>query len=227
MKLNDKIFYCRKKSGMSQEDLAEKLCVSRQAISKWECGTAVPELDNLYALSNLFGVTTDWLLDDKAEPDETKSDQRSDEMPKEETKTETYSDAFENLPKALVKAVRRFGWLFGVYISCIGAVFTGFGALMKFIVNKMLSGFDSFDNLHEPQFEIVGEIPEGLSDEILAEIYRSTGESVSSWNSDPFADFAQNNPVSILGGVLIAIGVILIVAGIVTAIVLKRMGERK
>ena len=47
MKLNEKIYTCRKKAGMSQEALAEKLGVSRQAISKWELGTALPELDNL------------------------------------------------------------------------------------------------------------------------------------------------------------------------------------
>ena len=67
MKLNEKIFSCRKKAGMSQEALADKLGVSRQAISKWELGTAVPELDNLLAISKLFGVTTDWLLNDDME----------------------------------------------------------------------------------------------------------------------------------------------------------------
>lgn len=57
-----------KKSGLSQEQLAEKLNVSRQAISKWESGTAVPESEKLLALSAYFGVSVDYLLKDGEEP---------------------------------------------------------------------------------------------------------------------------------------------------------------
>lgn len=62
MKLSDKIIGLRKSNGMSQEDLAEKLNVSRQAISRWESGTAMPDASNILQLSKLFGVTTDYLL---------------------------------------------------------------------------------------------------------------------------------------------------------------------
>ena len=62
MKLSDKIIGLRKSNGMSQEDLAEKLDVSRQAISRWESGTAMPDANNILQLSKLFGVTTDYLL---------------------------------------------------------------------------------------------------------------------------------------------------------------------
>ena len=65
MKLNEKIFQCRKQSGLSQEELAERVGVSRQAVSKWELGTALPELDKLKLLAKTFGVSTDWLLDDE------------------------------------------------------------------------------------------------------------------------------------------------------------------
>ena len=64
MKLSDKIIGLRKSNGMSQEDLAEKLNVSRQAISRWESGTAMPDASNILQLSKLFGVTTDYLLND-------------------------------------------------------------------------------------------------------------------------------------------------------------------
>ena len=47
---------------MTQVQLAEKLGVSRQAISKWETGEATPEVGKLLLLANVFGVTTDWLL---------------------------------------------------------------------------------------------------------------------------------------------------------------------
>lgn len=69
MKLSDKILRLRKQHGMSQEDLAEKLCVSRQAISRWEVGSAQPDASNVLQLSRLFGVTADYLLNDDYERD--------------------------------------------------------------------------------------------------------------------------------------------------------------
>ena len=69
MKLADKILNLRKTHGMSQEDFAEKLNVSRQAISRWEMGTAQPDAPNVLKLSKLFGVTTDYLLNDDYESD--------------------------------------------------------------------------------------------------------------------------------------------------------------
>ena len=59
--LSEKIYALRRKSGLSQEALAEKIGVSRQAVSKWETGAATPELDKLRALCACFGVTLDEL----------------------------------------------------------------------------------------------------------------------------------------------------------------------
>lgn len=72
--LSDKIYELRRKSGLSQEQLAEKLDVSRQAVSKWENGTAVPESDKLVVMSDFFHVTTDYLLKDKAPMPEEKEE---------------------------------------------------------------------------------------------------------------------------------------------------------
>ena len=58
----------RKEKRLTQEQLAEKLNVSRQAISRWEVGTAVPSTDNLKVLSELYGVTVDYLLNDDTVP---------------------------------------------------------------------------------------------------------------------------------------------------------------
>ena len=69
MKLSDKIIKLRKANGWSQEDLAEKLNVSRQAISRWENGTALPDAQNVLQISKLFHVTTDYLLNDDYESD--------------------------------------------------------------------------------------------------------------------------------------------------------------
>lgn len=69
MKLSDKIIGLRKSNGMSQERLAEKLNVSRQAISRWEIGSALPDASNILQISKLFGVTTDYLLNDDYKSD--------------------------------------------------------------------------------------------------------------------------------------------------------------
>lgn len=70
MKLPDKIIKLRKANGWSQEDLAERLYVSRQAISRWENGTALPDSNNVLQLSKLFSVTADYLLNDDYSSDE-------------------------------------------------------------------------------------------------------------------------------------------------------------
>jgi len=62
MNVSEKITRLRKERGLSQEELAEKLSVSRQSISKWESGAAIPEVDKIIALSEIFGVSTDYLL---------------------------------------------------------------------------------------------------------------------------------------------------------------------
>ena len=69
MKLSDKLIALRKNAGMSQEELAEKLDVSRQAISRWENGSAKPDADHLLQISKLFEVTADYLLNEAYESD--------------------------------------------------------------------------------------------------------------------------------------------------------------
>ena len=67
MILAEKISEERKKNGWSQEELAEKLSVSRQSVSKWESGQSVPDLNRILELARIFGVTTDYLLKDEIE----------------------------------------------------------------------------------------------------------------------------------------------------------------
>ncbi|MCM1027322.1 MAG: helix-turn-helix transcriptional regulator [Roseburia sp.] len=70
MILAEKIMQLRKKNGWSQEELAEKLNISRQSVSKWESGASIPDLDRIVALSGLFGVSTDYLLKDEIEEEQ-------------------------------------------------------------------------------------------------------------------------------------------------------------
>lgn len=67
MILADKIADLRKKNGWSQEELANQLGVSRQAVSKWESASSIPDLDKIVKMSLIFGVSTDYLLKDSLE----------------------------------------------------------------------------------------------------------------------------------------------------------------
>lgn len=71
MQLSERIQMLRKKQGMSQEAMAEQLHVSRQAVSKWELGVSIPDVDKIILISDLFGVTTDFLLKGIEKPSQT------------------------------------------------------------------------------------------------------------------------------------------------------------
>ena len=106
----EKLTYFRKQKGLTQANLAEALHVSRQAISRWEVGTAVPSTDNLKVLSTLYGVPVDYLLNDSA-----------DDLC-EDTATQTPSE--ENLD---IKAVQKSSnvWIYSliaiIVISALAA----------------------------------------------------------------------------------------------------------
>ncbi len=65
MNIGEKIFYLRTGKGFSQEEMADELNISRQTVSKWELGNAVPDTDKIVAISRMFNVTTDFLLFDE------------------------------------------------------------------------------------------------------------------------------------------------------------------
>ncbi len=71
MTLSEKIRFLRKQKTLSQEQLAEKLNVSRQAVSKWESNQSVPDVDKIIAISKIFEVTTDYLLKNTDEQNRT------------------------------------------------------------------------------------------------------------------------------------------------------------
>ena len=80
MTLAEKIMELRKKKGWPQEELAEKLGISRQSVSKWESGASIPDLDKIIVISELFDVSTDYLLKDGIEEPAAKK-AGSEEMP--------------------------------------------------------------------------------------------------------------------------------------------------
>ena len=69
MTLADKLKEARKNAGLTQNELAEKICVSRQAITKWESGKGIPDVENLRTISKVLDVSIDFLLDDEGVAD--------------------------------------------------------------------------------------------------------------------------------------------------------------
>ena len=221
MKIHEKILYCRKKEGLSQEALAEKLGVSRQAISKWETGDAVPEISKLLLIANTFGVSTDWLLsEDDEEHDKDKEVERSSET--NNFTSQPYhegSNWVDSVPGLIGSLIRRFGWLIGVYIALIGTGFIGIGALARYMVRRMFSnsisnffgGMISGDTLLQIQHEINTEGAfKGFSNQL-----------------NRISSFGLYNPVYTMGMFLMIVGLIMLVGGIIVAIILKKNSNRK
>ena len=112
MKLPDKIIKHRKLNGWSQEDFAEKLNVSRQAISRWENETALPDAQNILQISKLFGVSTDYLLNDDYESD--------NDIPAVKTATEETEALF--LKKKNLHLVAAICFTISVFCALIGVL---------------------------------------------------------------------------------------------------------
>ncbi len=134
MTLSEKIQTCRKRAGLSQEQLAERLGISRQAVSKWETGEATPELGKLAALCSVLNVSADWLLND------------ADSGPPQEEgaakgPSPGFPDRLERLPGFIGRMVRKYGWLFGVYQAVMGTVLSLIGLFLILFGKRLLCGF--------------------------------------------------------------------------------------
>lgn len=241
MKLNEKIYECRKKAGLSQEALAEKVGVSRQAISKWEVGTAVPELGNIVTLSEVFGVTTDWLLKDDTDEngdstDETPDGQEQTEEPVSAPRVRRNYNS-ENI-RWITRFIKRYGWLSGVYVAVTSGGIALLGLIVKIITGAMVSGFskvsnsmmDSFGGFgySAPPMVVEGDVPPEVLAQLQEEMgYGSSGmlDSFAS-SSDAMLDaFASSNPVSIVANIMIVLGLVGVVSGVILALWLKSKGK--
>lgn len=88
MTFGEKLQKLRKEHGLSQEQLAAQITVSRQALSKWELGSAIPDTENVLQISKIFGVSTDYLLNDDYLSD--------DDVPAVRMKYETVNKDYQN-----------------------------------------------------------------------------------------------------------------------------------
>ena len=113
MEFNNKLYELRKQKGFSQEELANRLNVSRQTISKWEVGESTPDMEKLVAISDLFEVS----LDELVKGEEPKLAEPSEQI----VKSELYNDIKEQVltvdnKKKVKKGIKIAGIILGIFV---------------------------------------------------------------------------------------------------------------
>ena len=112
MVLGEKLLYLRKKQGMSQEQLAAKVTVSRQAISKWELGESLPDTENILQLTKIFNVTADFLLNDEIDiPVAVAIDENDKDVSQSLLEKELKDDSDRLAMKAYAQKEKKFSWI--------------------------------------------------------------------------------------------------------------------
>lgn len=235
MKLNEKIYHCRRKAGLSQEALAERIGVSRQAISKWETGEASPEISKLPLLAKTFGVTADWLLTEDEEAGEGAEEENAAQQeapngrpyaPSGGTTVHAVPDWVDKLPGFLGRLIRRYGWIVGLRIAVSGAIFTALGFVAKAMFGSMNDyasqqmgglfgggGVTAYDNAGN----VIDLADLGLS----ASDFGAVGGSTFGFSTVS----AMPNTFSILCNFIIGVGLVLLIGGAVLAWYLKKKGQ--
>ena len=129
MEFNNKLYELRKQKGFSQEELANRLNVSRQTISKWEVGESTPDMENLVAISELFEISLDELVLNKVPEVADTSAQV--------VKSEFYSDIKENvLTEENRKKAKK-----GLKIAAIVLGIIVLIDLISFVIYVLMNGF--------------------------------------------------------------------------------------
>ena len=176
MSVSEKIKSLRSERGWSQEQMAEKLGVSRQAITKWETEAGMPDIDNLAAIARLFGVTTDSLLFDEVRPSGEAGAERYQSVTSVDIATEKHydvkvgcarsvtlrgsegeklivrleADAIADLERAFKVALDTEGRNFDIEVTSTGVV---------------------ADVLARQQLDVVIELPNAYSEDVEVELY--------------------------------------------------------
>ncbi len=123
MTLAERIAQYRRQKGLSQETLAQQLGISRQSVSKWERGEALPETDKLPALAQALGVSLDTLL--------------TGQQPESEPSFPPARSCRRDPLEMIFRLFRRWGWIGGLILSGYGALLFGMGLLGRVMVRQM------------------------------------------------------------------------------------------
>lgn len=183
MTFGEKLLALRQRAGMSQDALAERLGVSRQAVSKWERDEAVPETDKVIRIAQLFSVSTDYLLLNERE------------QPWQTYQQPTYQPV-QSRDNRLERFVRRHGYKSGYFLIGVGAFLCVIALLIFILIPRFGKGF--FDTQTDfggswGSGYSGGVIVEGdeLDEELMNEIMGAIGEAndpMDSWWGGGFED---------------------------------------
>lgn len=227
MTLGEKIQELRRRYSMSQDVLAERLEVSRQAVSKWERDEAMPETDKIIRIAQVFGVTTDYLLREESPLP----------PPQEPPRRASHRSVWERIERF----IRRHGYKAGYALIAWGAILCVIALLVMIFVPMFIGGFPNAGKLPESSQQngiyIEGDIPQDVLDSIF-------GQSGSGIFSDPFTDMenmynqqvdqmsqAWQNGVRILTAVfgipVMLFGILLITTGVVVIVKGKRLAMQE
>lgn len=201
MNLQEKITYCRKKAGLSQEALAEKMDVSRQAVSKWETGDAVPEVGKLKLLASVFGVTADWLLSDDDPPNLNTSPEQKDAQSRP-VRQNNFSYYFN-----------RYGWVIGILPIVIGTILSVQGAIFLTASNFMLNSFNNNVSNMQNEFQSYLPMPGFPQNDIFGS---SITDSASNLAAIPNS----------IAAIMLGLGIAFIIAGIIVTVILKKRSKK-
>lgn len=231
MKLSEKILYCRKKALLSQETLAERVGVSRQAVSKWETGEAMPEVSKLLQLAQTFGVTTDWLLsEDEPEP-ESRAGQEPQWEPAYQPPESTHTWV-DDVPGMIGKLLRKYGWLFGVRLAVSGAIFMAFGILVSLVSNSFFSSVGYGGSWYGAERGIVWYDENGnvldhtLPDYSEEELFSMLGiQAPNTFSSFDSWDSTGRTIFGMFSGFVTLLGAVMLIGGVILAVQLKKINQ--
>ena len=125
MEFNNRLYELRKQRGLSQEELANRLNVSRQTISKWEVGDSTPDMDKLVAISDLFGISLDELVLGKVQTQKEEGKQQESVVAENAGKREKPSETVRFLEEKVLteehkkkakKGLKMAGIILGIFV---------------------------------------------------------------------------------------------------------------
>ena len=202
MKLNEKIAWYRRAAKLSQEELAARVGVSRQAVSKWELGESAPEVTKLVALARIFGVTADQLLSE----DEPSGAPPND--PPGAPDPSAPSGSHRPATHYLARMIRRWGWLAGVYLALQGVGVALVGGVARYAFGRMFRPIVPLGGLS-------GALGDGYWEISL------DGAPIRNTGLSGFGAVFET-----VATVILAVGILMIVAGIALALVLRLRGRK-
>ena len=181
----------------------------------------MPEISKLPLLASAFGVTADWLLSEEGVPEEEPATDQAPEATVAPQPAPAWPGWVDSLPGFIGRAIKQFGWLYGVRMAIGNALLAAFGLLMRAVGS-------SFDNSLSDPFGASGsvtwydEFGQVVDPPLHAEeVYSSLG-----MNGAGSAFTASGaDPLAMISGFVIFIGVMGTIAGIVLAVALRRWGR--